>query len=100
VTQETTVTVKPQTHLVLEKIADKTQITAGSNETVVFTIKLTNQGSSPATDVLVKDKLPSGLSYVSYTSSVAGTYDPISGIWTIPSAPSGDSTLTITATVQ
>jgi uncharacterized repeat protein (TIGR01451 family) len=100
VTQEITVTVKPQTHLVLEKIADKTQITAGSNETVVFTIKLTNQGSSPATDVLVKDKLPSGLSYVSYTSSVAGTYDPISGIWTIPSAPSGDSTLTITATVQ
>jgi uncharacterized repeat protein (TIGR01451 family) len=100
VTQDITVAVKPQTHLVLEKIADKTIITAGSNETVIFTIKLTNQGSGPATDVLVKDKLPSGLSYVSYTSSVAGTYDPITGIWTIPSAPSGDSTLTITATVQ
>jgi uncharacterized repeat protein (TIGR01451 family) len=94
-----TVVIKPQTHLVLEKIADKTTIVAGSNETVVFTIKLTNQGSSPATDVLVKDKLPSGFSFVSSSPS-AGTYDSISGIWTIPSVPSGASTLTITATVQ
>jgi trimeric autotransporter adhesin len=94
-----TIAVKPETHLVLAKTADKTTVTAGSSETVTFTITLTNQGSVPATDVLIKEKLPSGLVFVSSTQS-AGTYDAITGIWTVPSAPSGNSVLTIVATVQ
>jgi uncharacterized repeat protein (TIGR01451 family) len=98
VSATTDVAVKPETHLVLAKTANKTSVTAGANETVVFTITLTNQGSVAATDVLVKDKLPSGLQYVSASAS-AGTYDPASGLWTIPSALPGNTTLTITANV-
>ncbi len=93
------VAVKENTHLVVSKVADKSTVTAGSLETVVFTIQLTNQGGTAATNVLVKDKLPSGLNFVSSSPSV-GSYDAVTGIWTIPSAASGNSTLTITATVQ
>jgi uncharacterized repeat protein (TIGR01451 family) len=93
------VDVLPNTHLILAKTADKTTVTAGSNETVVFTITLTNTGSISAPDVLVKDKLPSGFSYVSSSAST-GTYDPITGIWNVGTAPLGNTTLTITATIQ
>ena len=51
---------------------------------IIFTIKVDNPSSNAyiATNVYVSAKLPDGLNYVSY-SSTSGTYDGISGIWTV-----------------
>jgi uncharacterized repeat protein (TIGR01451 family) len=66
-------------------------------DTVTFTVTLTNNGFSTATNVTVADSLPSGLSFVSATPS-QGTY--VGGVWTVGTvAASATPTLTITATV-
>ncbi|WP_456378303.1 DUF7507 domain-containing protein, partial [Lutibacter sp.] len=66
---------------------------------VDFTINLTNNGPSDATGVQVKDLLPSGYTFVSY-SSTTGTYNDTSGLWNVGSIINGDTeTLIITAYV-
>mgnify|MGYP001627917766 FL=1 len=66
---------------------------------VTFTITATNNGPDNASGVEVNDLLPSGFSYVSH-SATSGTYDQVSGIWTIGSLDDEDvETLTVTATV-
>jgi len=73
---------------------------------VVFTIKVSNTGAAPATAVEVKDLLPAGLTYVSYTSTL-GAYSNTSGItkgiWTVGTLGilpgNSNATLNITATV-
>ena len=95
----TTVTVNPTTHLTLTKTADKTTVTAGANETVVFTLTLNNGGTIPAPNTKVRDLLPSGMTYVS-SSTANGTYNPTTGIWDVGTVPVGNVTLTITATLQ
>jgi uncharacterized repeat protein (TIGR01451 family) len=52
------------------------------DDTISFTIALTNLGPRNATGVKVADKLPAGLSFVS-SDVTRGTYDPASGLWTI-----------------
>jgi len=52
-------------------------------QTITFTIVATNNGPSPATNVVVSDGLPAGLAFVSATPS-QGSYDQASGNWTIP----------------
>jgi uncharacterized repeat protein (TIGR01451 family) len=67
---------------------------------ITFTITVTNDGTRLAQTVEVTDLLPGGLSYVSHTET-SGTYDPISGLWTIGALADGDSeTLTIDAQVD
>ncbi len=67
---------------------------------VVFTITVTNNGPNNATGVNVADLLPSGFTFVSNTAGV-GTYDAITGVWTIGDLSSGTTvTLTITAIVN
>nr|AOR51040.1 hypothetical protein [uncultured bacterium pAX1] len=69
----------------------------GSN--VVFTIEVNNLNAGGATGVQVDALLPSGLAYVSH-SSTSGTYNNVSGIWNIGSLNSGDSvTLSVTAKI-
>ncbi len=69
----------------------------GSN--VTFTLTVLNGGPNTATNVKVTDLLPSGLTYVSSTPST-GTYDPITGLWSVGSLNNGSSaTLQIVATV-
>ena len=69
------------------------------NTNVVFTITVGNSGIAGTTNVQVKDLLPSGLTFVSYTSS-AGTYSSSTGIWTVGALANGVSqTLNITAKV-
>lgn len=66
---------------------------------VVFTITVSNAGIAGTTNVQVKDLLPSGLTFVSYTSST-GTYSSSSGIWAVGTlANSNSQTLNITAKV-
>ncbi|CAG1003558.1 hypothetical protein ANAEL_03163 [Anaerolineales bacterium] len=67
---------------------------------VTFKLRLLNAGPDKATNVQVRDLLPSGLDYVSYTSS-AGTYNSGTGIWVISELVSGgEATLSITVKVQ
>ncbi len=72
------------------------------NETISYTILLTNPGEYIASGVQVTDLLPSGISFISATPT-QGTYNSSSGIWNIGTLPAGDSTtvsLTINATVN
>ena len=93
---EAEVTPIPQIDLSLTKAVDNT--TPNIGEEVIFTINVTNDGPSEATNVEVKDLLPTGLEYVSDNSG--GTYDETTGIWTVGNiSVSGTSTLEITAKV-
>jgi uncharacterized repeat protein (TIGR01451 family) len=71
-----------------------------ANQTVVFTLTLTNNGPQSATNVAVADQLPAGLTFVSSTPSGSTTYNSGTGVWTVGSLASGaNATLQITATV-
>jgi uncharacterized repeat protein (TIGR01451 family)/fimbrial isopeptide formation D2 family protein len=81
-------TIVSSADLSLTKATTSSGSGVGTNAT--FTITLTNSGPSDATNVAVKDQLPAGLSYVSSTPSV-GTYNSVTGIWTVASLASGSS---------
>jgi len=59
---------------------------------VAFTIRATNNGPDGATGVQIKDILPAGLKFVSYTTT-QGTYNPNTGIWNIGSINNGSYVL-------
>jgi large repetitive protein len=81
--------------LSLTKSVTNATPTAGTN--VDFTITVTNGGPDSATGVVVKDKLPSGFTYVSDNAS--GAYASSTGLWTIGTiANAGSATLIVTAT--
>src|SRR5262249_29251263 len=74
---------------------------AGPNvgDTVTFTLTVANRGLNTATNVVVNDLLPAGLTFVSATPS-QGTYNNVTGIWTVGTLARGaTATLTIQATV-
>ncbi|MBC3541806.1 T9SS type A sorting domain-containing protein [Rufibacter sediminis] len=47
-----------------------------------FTVKVQNNGPDAATGVVIEDKLPAGLTFMSATAS-SGSYDPATGRWTL-----------------
>jgi uncharacterized repeat protein (TIGR01451 family) len=95
---QSTATVTPQqADLSLDKTVDTAAPQVGRN--VTFTLTVNNAGPNTATNVAVKDLLPSGLTFVSATTS-NGTYNTGSGIWSVPSISMGvPATLQIVATV-
>ena len=85
------------TDLSLTKTVDQSQASAGSS--IVFTIVASNVGPNPATNVVVNDLLPAGLTYAS--DDAGGAYVSGTGVWTIGSLAAGASaTLHITATID
>ena len=85
------------TDLVTLKSVDITDPDEG--DTVVYTIMVTNNGSSDATGVTLVDNLPNGVTYVSDNSG--GDYNTGSGVWTIGDMLNGITrTLVINATVD
>jgi uncharacterized repeat protein (TIGR01451 family) len=56
--------------------------TPNVGDTVAFTVTLSDNGPSAATNVAVADLLPAGLTFVSATTS-QGTYNAVSGVWTV-----------------
>ncbi|MEG3860955.1 DUF4347 domain-containing protein, partial [Microcoleus sp. herbarium12] len=74
---------------------------ASPNSNITYTITSSNNGPSPASDLLIQDQLPAGLTFVS--ASDGGTFNPATGaiVWPlISSLASGTSvTRTIVATV-
>ncbi len=84
--------------LAMVKTVDNPNPRAG--DTIIYTLTLTNNGPNNANNIVVNDRLPIELTYVSHLG--AGTYDPVSGDWT-PGVlmKAGDVVqLTITATVN
>ncbi|WP_415370750.1 gliding motility-associated C-terminal domain-containing protein [Patiriisocius sp. Uisw_047] len=71
-------------------------------DTVDFVITVANLGASDATSVIVQEILPSGYDTTTATiATSAGTYDLVTGNWSIPMIISGTSeTLTITVVVN
>lgn len=84
--------------LSLSKNIDNTAPLPG--DTITYTIFVSNNGFLPGSGIEVTDILPPEFIYVSHSASF-GTYDPISGIWTIPGiGPEGSESLDITGTVS
>ncbi|MFP4845430.1 gliding motility-associated C-terminal domain-containing protein, partial [Winogradskyella sp. PE311] len=59
-------------------------------EEITFIITITNSGPEDATGVEVTDLLPSGFDFILF-SSTAGTYDEITGVWSIGTIDNGSS---------
>jgi len=87
----------PSTDIAINKEVDKTDVPMDTQ--VTFTITAENLDNLTATNVEVNDALPKGYSLVNSTVS-SGTYDPKTGIWSIPSINAGAlQTLTLTVKV-
>ena len=72
-----------------------------TGSTVTYTLTIANAAGSPnsASGVVVRQALPSGLSFVSATASL-GSYNSATGDWSVGTlAPNQNATLTVTATV-
>ncbi len=94
----TTTTVNREADLVITKTVDNSKPMV--KDTVHFTMIVNNLGPDTAVNVQVADKLPAGLSFVSYTANY-GTYNPATGIWTIGNLPNGaKAEITITSIVE
>ena len=89
---------------IAKAIADPTEVPAGGftpGTSVTYTLTVTNEGPSPATGVIARDKLPSGVTFVSAEGD--GTYDAASGKWDLSSEvieKGATRTLRITVTID
>ena len=95
---QASVTLTPQdADLSLTKTVDDATPTSGQQ--VTFTVTVSNAGPSSATNVVVQDSLPAGLTFVSSTPS-QGTFNNATGQWAVGTiANGGSATLQIVATV-
>ncbi len=64
--------------LSLTKSVNPTKVVIG--DTVTYTLTLRNAGPDTATGVVVRDRLPAGVSYVKHRG---GSYDPDTGAWAV-----------------
>ncbi len=70
------------------------------NELITYRVTVTNLGPDTATNVVVNDLLPAGITFSNAAAS-AGSYNVTSGVWTIGAMTGGASaSLTITAQVN
>ena len=95
--------VPPATDLSLTKTAST--LTPAVGESVTYTLTVTNNGPGAATNIVVSDLLPAGVTYDSDSSG--GTpgapvdYDPGNGVWTIGTIAQGTpATLDIVVTIE
>jgi uncharacterized repeat protein (TIGR01451 family)/fimbrial isopeptide formation D2 family protein len=100
-TDDKTVTPR-QADLAVFKVVSDSAPNVG--DTIVFGIGVANSGPDTATNVVVNDLLPAGVTYVSHTIQNAppgSTYVPGTGVWTIGTVATSDfPILQIVATVD
>ena len=94
---EVVVVPEPIVDVSLTKTVDELIPEVGTD--IVFTVSVTNDGPSDATNVVVSDVLATGYQFVGAVAS-NGTYNPSNGSWTVGNLPNGTTeTLDITVTV-
>ena len=87
----------PGADLALNNTVDKATPTFGEN--ITLTLTATNNGPNNATNVQVSDAVPGGTTFVSATPTT-GTYDRVTGTWTIGAfANQASATLTLVTQV-
>lgn len=92
-------TSQPEVDLELNKAANPTSSMPGDN--VVYTLTLTNNGPDSASNVVVSDKLPGGVTYVSATGGTSVSESNGLVTWNISSvAANATETLTVTVKVD
>lgn len=97
-TASATTQIAPNADLFITKSASTQEPVVG--EVFSYVLTVTNFGANNANAVEVFDLLPAGVNYISSSPS-QGTYDPISGKWTVGSlASSASATLTIVVVVD
>lgn len=94
-----TVTVTPQqADLAITKTVNNATPNVGQD--VTFSLLVTNLGPNNATNAVITDKLPAGLTFVSDTAS-EGSYNPTTGVWTAGTVGTGTVTpVTLTIVAQ
>lgn len=93
-----TIPVSQSSDLSLTKTVSNPTPLVGSQ--VIFEVVVTNSGPQNNRGVQVKDQLPNGYTFIGFTVST-GTYNPLTGIWTVGNLANGDSeTLQIVAAVN
>ena len=84
--------------LVVGKTVNSKSAAIGANLT--YSITVANTGTGNATDVLVQELPPSGLTLTSANTNGSGTFDLVSLLWTVPLvAPGATATLTLVGMV-
>jgi uncharacterized repeat protein (TIGR01451 family) len=64
-----------------------------------FTLNVSNGGPDTVSNVNITDLIPAGFTYNTYTSSIPGSYNSATGLWTVGSLLNGGSAwLTLTGT--
>ena len=90
--------VDPQIDLSLTKSVDDSTPAVG--DTITFTLTLSNDSQTTATNIEVRDELPTGLTLDSSSASI-GAFDEALGTWTLASLSTGQSaTLTLVTMVD
>ncbi|WP_197464061.1 FG-GAP-like repeat-containing protein [Rufibacter sp. DG15C] len=90
-----TINVAPTADIKVENLVTSTPVVAGkysNDEVVTYQVNVTNNGPSSATNVKVKDLLPSTLKDITFTAPSGSTYSATSGEWLITSLTSGSTT--------
>ena len=88
------------TDLVTVKTLASGDSTPDEGDVVTFEIEVTNNGDANATNVVLTDSLPAGITLTGGTVS-QGTYDVDTGLWTIGALNNGAiATITLTGTVD
>jgi uncharacterized repeat protein (TIGR01451 family) len=88
----------PTTEVDLALIKTISQKKSIIGDLITYTISLTNQSNNLATGVSVKDYMPAGVLYKSFSTST-GTYNSATGIWTVGNL-AGQQTINLMITVQ
>ena len=92
---DSSVVIPPEADLVISKLVSDTSAVKG--DVIEWTIIVTNNGEDTALNVVVNDKLPDGLIYISDDSK--GAYNPVTGVWTIGNLNKGESAILTIVTI-
>jgi uncharacterized repeat protein (TIGR01451 family) len=92
-------TLTPQADLAVTKDDSKTSAVPGTPDT--YTITVSNNGPSTVTSVILADAVPAALLNPVFGTPSAGSYDPVTGVWSGLSLAKGQSiTITLTGTID
>ena len=80
--------VSAQVDIFIEKTVSDQTVDVGQE--ITYTIKVTNEGPSAATGIVIQEVLPAGVTFVAGSSAPGqGTYDELTNVWTLGALAKG-----------